>query len=173
MCTVHTKTFQAHTGLNQLYLQVFVTTQRCRTEGYPTALFCKGGYGSYGWGQSLSRRWLVFLCKALRNWNRGGHQQVYQWLGVSGAILFWEPAYVAKQAACSCWYHWHNWQQNVACCSFGMRLSSYNRWGTAEEVRSFRALIVQARCGIQVNENYILVYTMFTHVCSMYVIVHT
>ena len=56
----------------------------------------------------------------------------------------------------------NNRQQNVACCSIGRRLSSQNGRGAAEKVHAFRAVIVQARCGIHV-------YTMYIHVCTMFV----
>ena len=138
-------------------------TPRCRTQGYPSAFSCQGGRG---WGQSLSRRWWFFLCKTRFSRNWGGHQQVYERLGKPGKILFWQPAFIAKQTACSCC---HEWQHNVACCSFGRSLFSYHGWGTAEKVHAFGALIVQARSGIQVNEYYIIVYTMYIHAIHMYI----
>ena len=131
-------------------------TQRCSTEWYSSVLLCKGG--SRFW-QSLSRWWLFFLCKARRCWNRGGHQQVYEWLGEPGAIWFWQTADFTQEASCPIC---NKRQQNVACCSIGRRVSSQNGRGAAEEVHAFRAVIVQARCGIQVN-------TMYIHVCTMFV----
>ena len=113
------------------------------------------------------QKMVIFLCQARCCRNRGGHQQVYQWPGWPGASRFWQTAYIAKQAASSCR---HKWQQYVAYCSFGRRLSSQNGWGTAEEVHAFWALIVQARSGIQVNKYYIHVYTM--HVCRWAMYIH-
>ncbi len=136
---------------------------RCRTKGHLPALLCKGGWG---WRQSLSRRGWFFLCKAGCCRKRWGHQQVYQWLGEPGAILFGQLAYIAKQAACSSHY---NWQQNVSCCSFGRRLSSQRGWGRAENIHSSRACIVQVHSGIQVKEYYIHVYTMYRQIMYMYV----
>ncbi len=97
------------------------------------------------------------------------HQQVYQWPGEPGASRFWQTAYIARQAASSCR---HKWQQDVTYCSFGrtQRLSSHNGWGTAEQVYTFWALIVQAHSGKQVNKYYIHVYTM--HVCRWAMYTH-
>ncbi len=138
---VCTCTYNVHNVLTSCLNRFLWPPQRCRcrTEGYYSAP------GGWVWGQSR------------HYWNGGGHQQVYLWLGEPGAFLFWQPVHIAKQAACSCR---HNWQQNVACCSFGRRISSHNGWGTAKKVHAFRALIVQAHSGIQVNEYYIHVYNM-------------
>jgi hypothetical protein len=91
---IHTKSVQAHTGFNQLFHQVFVANKELLHGVISLSPPLPGGCG---WGQSLSRRWWFFLCKARRYWNRWG-----QWLAVPGAILFWQTAYIAKQAACSC-----------------------------------------------------------------------
>ncbi len=162
MC-VHVYTTYVH-GITNCLNRFSWPTQRCRCrgEGYPLALSCKGLCGS---GQSLSRRWWYFLCQARCCRNRGGHQQVYQWPGEPGVSRFWQAAYIAKQGASSCR---HKWQQDVAYCSFGRRLSSRNGWGTAEEVCAFWALIVQAHSGIQVNKYYIHVYTMHVSRWAMY-----
>ena len=143
---------------------------RCRSEGYPSAFkfLCSGRYGCR---QSLSRRWWFFLWQARCCRNRGGHQQVYQWLGEPGAIWFWQVAFIAKQTASSCR---HVWQQDVSYWGVGGRLSSQNEWGTAEEVYAFWALIVPTRSGVQVLEyyiiihtfNYYIVHTWFLHICT-------
>ena len=169
-CATHVNVYTLYVHVYTLYVHVYTRfttltsclnrfswlSQRCRC---PSALLCKG---QWGWGQSLSGRWWFFWCHVRCCRNRGGHQQVYQWLGEPGASWFWQTAFIAKQAACSCR---HNWQQDVALCSIGRRLSSHYGWGTAEKVYAFRAPIVQARSGIQVNEHniHIHVYTMYMY----------
>ena len=144
-------------NFNQLSQQIFVAVTEMQMSLSPLM------QGTMRMGAVPVRKMVIFWCQARCCRNRGGHQQVYQWLGEPGASWFWQTAFIAKQAACSCC---HNWQQDVAYCSIGRRLSSHYGWGTAEKVHAFRAPIVQARSGIQVNEHniHIHVYTMYMYV---------
>ena len=56
---------------------------------------------------------VIFLCQARCCRNRGGHQQVNQWLGHPGVSWFWQTAFMAKQAA---WVgiSWQSWSEGRA-----------------------------------------------------------
>ena len=64
ICNVYTCIYWIYLIVNR----VSGSTEGCRTEGFP--LSCHGGWG---WGQSLSRRWWIYGCKAWRCRNGGGH----------------------------------------------------------------------------------------------------
>ncbi len=98
-------------------------TQICSMEWSPSALFYKGGWG---WGQSLSR--------ARHYWNWGGHQQVYQWLEVSGAILICKSAYLLSKLPVPVTTTGSKMSHAAALEQFGGSLVSENGWGTAEKV---------------------------------------
>ena len=82
VCTMYIQGWTVMKSICTLYVHVYAMlihvltsypnrfswpTQRCRTEGYPSVFSRKGGRGR---GQSLSRRWWFFLCKARRSWSR-------------------------------------------------------------------------------------------------------